>query len=147
MKHFFFSKALSASAISLAILFSGSALAVKPVNKALPGGDAFQPQAQVGDIVDIEGQVLEIQAYILNEAEIYRFMVSRPTIDGEPVRSAYLTACTGPTDEVCQANGFEMVTADGIALGQKIRADGEITMIHVQRYYATYFLKATSDIL
>jgi hypothetical protein len=151
------SKALPAVAIATSVLFAGSALAAKPTSKKVkpqPTYDVTQPA--VGDeMVLIEGQVLEIVSYfpvdngtdqpVSTAPVMYRFMISRPTIDGTPARSAYLTACTG-TDATCQEYGFSAVSTDGISLGSQINAYGTITAINVKQYYSTYYLDATSDI-
>ena len=103
-------------------------------------------QPLVGDEVLIAGPVLKIQQYLAESgAEMHRFMISRPSIDGVRARSAYLTACTGPS-EACAADGFDMVSTDGVELGSRISAYGVISMINVKRYYSTYYIDATTDI-
>jgi hypothetical protein len=140
--------AASAVTIAALLLFTGSVYAANP-----PSTTEVQPysvtasQPAVGDDVHIAGQVLGIQQYFAdNGAEIHRFTVSRPTIDGVSARSAYLTACTG-TEGDCAANGYSAVSTEGVGLGSWISADGEITAISVKRYYSTYYLNATSDVL
>jgi hypothetical protein len=140
--------AVSVLSIAAVLLFTGSVYAAKP-----PSATKTQPnsgnasQLAVGDVVGIAGQVLGIQQYLAdNGAVMHRFTVSRPTIDGMSARSAYLTACTGPQD-ACAANGESTVSTDGVGLGTWISADGEITAISVKRYYSTYYVNATSDVL
>ena len=105
---------------------------------------------QVGDVVHIEGQVLEDYEYFLQEggsAIMHRFMISRPSIDGEPARMAYLTVCTGQTPTECEAAGYAKFAVDGVGLGSQVSADGEITAISAKLSYTTYYLIAASDVL
>jgi hypothetical protein len=100
-----------------------------------------------GDIVEIEGRVLGINEYVTDTgAEISRIYVSRPTIGGEPVRSAYLKACTGPSEDICLESGFEMVELQ-LEPGAPIVADGLITLVWEKLYYSTYYLDAVSDVV
>jgi hypothetical protein len=130
-------KILPAFAVATSLLFAGSALAAKPVSKKVkpqPTYDVTQPG--VGQEALIEGQVLEITMYQSDSGStMYRFMIARPTIDGTPARSAYLTA-----------DSTEVTVPDSIPLGSQISADGTITAINVKQYYSTYYLDATSDI-
>ena len=130
-------KVLPAFAIAATILFAGDALAAKPVSKKLQQQTSSSvTQAAVGDDVLIEGQVLEISMYQSKSGDtMYRFMISRPTIDGTPARSAYLTA-----------DSTEVSVPASIPLGSQISAYGTISSIVVKQYYSTYYLHATSDI-
>jgi hypothetical protein len=130
-------KMLPAFAIAATILFAGDALAAKPVSKKLQQQTSSSvTQAAVGDDVLIEGQVLEISMYQSKSGDtVYRFMISRPTIDGTPARSAYLTA-----------DSTEVSVPASIPLGSQISAYGTISSIIVKQYYSTYYLDATSDI-
>lgn len=112
----------------------------------------FTSAAEVGDDVPIVGngyvQLIYDTAY---GAEIYRFYVIRPLIDGEAVRSAYLYACTGPTQEQCELSGFSMVEVNDTvfsSLGDYGLIDtfGVITTISEKLYYETYYMLATADI-
>lgn len=148
MRYFFAPRAGSVLSIAAVLLFTGSVYAAKPPSTTqtqLDFGKGSQPV--VGDVVGITGQVLGIQQYFAdNGAVMHRFTVSRPTIDGIAARSAYVTACAGPED-ACAANGDSTVSTDGVGLGSWISADGEITAISVKRYYSTYYVNATSDVL
>lgn len=148
MRYLVLPRAVSVLSIAAVLLFAGNVYAAKPPSgtKAQPNsGNASQPV--VGDVVGITGQVLGIQQYFAdNGAVMHRFTVSRPTIDGIPARSAYVTACAGPED-ACAANGESSVSTDGVGLGSWISADGEIIAISVKRYYSTYYVNATSDVL
>jgi len=103
--------------------------------------------ADSGDIAEIEGTVIRLDQYATSGgAEINRMLVSRPVIDGVYVRSAYLSACVGPSEEACADAGYQMVEMDGVGLGSRIIADGLITWIWHKRYYDTYYMKAVSDV-
>ena len=131
-------KVLPAFAIAATILFAGDALAAKPISKKLQQQQTSSSMTQpaVGDDVLIEGQVLEISMYQSKSGDtVYRFMISRPTIDGTPARSAYLTA-----------DSTEVSVPASIPLGSQISAYGTISSIIVKQYYSTYYLDATSDI-
>jgi hypothetical protein len=140
-------------AIAAPILLSGSPFAAMAKGKPTPPVSTTASgaaQLQVGDVVHIEGQVLEDYAYVLQEgsgAVMHRFMVSRPNIDGEPARMAYLTVCTGPTPAECEAEGYAMFAAEGVGLGSQVSADGEITAISAKLNYTTYYLIAASQVL
>jgi len=109
--------------------------------------DAKKKSGGTGDIAEIEGQVLGVSEYVTaSGAEITRLLVSRPLIDGVPVRSAYLSACTGPTEEACLESGFEMVEVQ-LQPGSNIVADGLITLIWKKQYYSTYYMNAVTDVV
>ena len=103
---------------------------------------------EVGTNVHITGTIIRVQSYVTaDNAEVTRYNISRPYIDGQYVRSAWLKACTGPSADACQSAGLEMVSiTPGVGLGSKIDAYGLITTISRKRYYSTYYLDATADI-
>lgn len=106
----------------------------------------------VGDDVSIVGRGYPKNIYETESgAEIYRFFVIRPSIDGLPVRSAYLKACAGPTEEACELSGLQMVEVNREVFNRPyaygpIDTYGIITTISRKRYYDTYYMNATADV-
>lgn len=105
--------------------------------------------ADVDEVASITGRIIRSWGYITEYgSEMRRYLVSRPTIDGERIRSAYLKACTGPSESQCESDGYEMVDIGaGVALGSTIESVGLVTAISKKRNYSTYYMDATADIL
>ena len=104
--------------------------------------------AGVGQEASITGRIIRSWGYITeNGSEMRRYLVARPTIDGEPIRSAYLNACTGPSARQCEADGHGMVGIDReVALGSRIDSFGLVTSIRKKLYYSTYYMDAKGHI-